>query len=107
MFFSGIEPWYLTPVGMDSDALLLPNSEFPVGYGDSGARPRCFSLLKGEESDVSFFKLFVTSRPTDFKFLSQKSPFEASEKRGSYKSNAETFLPDVWGTAVATVLQRI
>jgi len=103
-----IMPWHLPPLaagGQHVDAQLLPKSLFPVGYGDSGANPRFFDLPKGIETDTTFFKLFVTNKPTDFSFLAQESPFHPAKKRISRDSNAQAIPLDVWGTVTVTVVQ--
>jgi hypothetical protein len=89
------------------DAQLLPESLFPVGYGDSGAKPRSFDLPKGIETDATFFKLFVTNKPTDFSFLAQESPFDPATKRTNREaSDAQATQLDVWGTVTVTVVQH-
>lgn len=97
------EPWNLS--ASEHDALLLPKAKFPVGYGDSGSQPWGFTLDKAVKSDVTFFKLFVTSRHTDFSAARQESPF-VSSKRDGQVANMHNTLPDVWGTVIVTAAQE-
>ncbi|KZS96860.1 hypothetical protein SISNIDRAFT_534021 [Sistotremastrum niveocremeum HHB9708] len=98
-----IKPWNLS--ASEHDALLLPKAKFPVGYGDSGSQPWGFTLDKAVKSDVTFFKLFVTSRHTDFSAARQESPF-VSSKRDGQVANMHNTLPDVWGTVIVTAAQE-
>jgi len=88
------------------DTQLLPKSLFPVGYGDSGANPRSFGIPKGFKTDITFFKLFVTNKPTDFSSLAQESPFYPTKARASYRKSLQVMQPDMWGTVTATVVQQ-
>ena len=85
--------------------MLRPGTEFPIGYGDIEAIPRVFHLPENFNVDVTVFKLFVTSKPTDFSFLPQESPFDSDEARVR-ATRSVALQPDVWGTAVVTVVQK-
>jgi hypothetical protein len=80
--------------------MLRPWTNFPIGYGDSGADPLVFCLPEGTNVDATVFKLFVTSKPTDFSFITQESPFRTTGR--VYDARRR----DVWGTAMITVVQK-
>jgi hypothetical protein len=58
------------------------------------------------KADITFFKLFVTNKPTDFSFLAQESPFYPAKARASYRKSLQTMQPDIWGCVTATVVQQ-
>jgi hypothetical protein len=106
-----LEPLHLAPLGPAGnqrvDPLLLPRSTFPVGYGDGGTQPWSFWLPKTVNTDVTYFKLFVTTKPADFSFLCQESPFGGDfAGRGTHKKPRQVMQPDVWGTVMVTVVQQ-
>jgi hypothetical protein len=78
----------------------------PVGYGDSGAQPWNFRLSKGLTADIIYFKLFVTTKPTDLSFICQGSPFSDANARALYQKPRQKAELDLWGTVTVAVLQR-
>ncbi|TDL18811.1 hypothetical protein BD410DRAFT_842529 [Rickenella mellea] len=97
--------WYVPPLGVDGrivDPPLLPNSNFAIGFGNDGAPPYGFFLPEGEKKDIGFFKLYLTTSPTDLSSISQQSAFETG--RGFHELTQDC--PDVWGTQLVTVFIR-
>ncbi|KAG6849738.1 hypothetical protein H0H93_005631 [Arthromyces matolae] len=54
---------------------LPPGESLRIGFGDSGANPRMFFLPEGQSTDISFLKIFLSSRPHSFSDLDQQAPF--------------------------------
>ncbi|TDL21762.1 hypothetical protein BD410DRAFT_789541 [Rickenella mellea] len=100
-----IIPWYVPPTGMDGrhvDPPLLPESTFPIGFGNDGAPPYEFFLPKGEKRDVGFFKLYLTTSPTDLSCISRGSAFESARGAGASRQ----IHPDIWGSKLVTVFMK-
>ncbi|KAF9240014.1 caspase domain-containing protein [Melanogaster broomeanus] len=73
-----------------------------IGYGSSGSVPYSFFLPEGQDIDVGFLKIFLTTRPIDMSKIPQKSPFQVD--RGSAPVVMER--GDSWGTILIPVVQR-
>src|ERR1700683_4359808 len=97
-FLLFLAPFNLPACGQHMNVQLLPKSSFPVGYGNSNTMPLSFDLSEGIETDISFFKLFVTNKPTDFSFLAQWSPLHPTSRYAECFSNTQAMQPDVWET---------
>jgi len=105
--------WYAPPLGAGAgkwttnvNAPLSPKSHLTVGYGDGGVAPWQFLLRDGEDKDVGFFKLFLTTSPADLSSIPQDSPFMAS----SFSRYGKTATPErpeteLWGSQLSTVIQ--
>lgn len=86
-----------------------PDSRFPIGYGDGGVPPWRFELREGEDVDVGFFKLFVTTAPVDLSSIVQDSPLAPDNLVNRSRGQAqpvEVGDTEMWGTRMATILQR-
>ncbi|KAF8875734.1 caspase domain-containing protein [Gymnopilus junonius] len=80
------------------------NGELTIGYGFGGGRePFCFSLKDGQHLDVSFFKLFISTKPIDFSYISQTSPFDIDRGLGQYRPRPKA---ERWDTILIPVVQR-
>lgn len=79
-----------------------------LGYGSGGKRPFVFSLDEDQALDVAIYKLFLTTRATEFDSIGQISPFEALGGREG--SNAGLNDPagkqGAWDTITLTAVQR-
>ncbi|KZT43296.1 hypothetical protein SISSUDRAFT_684576 [Sistotremastrum suecicum HHB10207 ss-3] len=105
-----ITPWYLPPFGQGGanvGAPLAPSSQMHFGFGESGCPPWGFRLDPTTQSDVTIFKLFVTSAPSDFSSVAQESPLSprngTSRKAQAYVTDV---FPDVWGSVTAMIVQE-
>jgi hypothetical protein len=88
------------------DAPLPPKSQLTIGYGDGGASPWQLLLRDGEDKDVGFFKLFLTTSPADFSSISQDSPFNIrSFSRHAKLVAKERPETELWGSQLSTVVQ--
>ncbi|KZV74055.1 hypothetical protein PENSPDRAFT_732472 [Peniophora sp. CONT] len=76
--------------------------ELTIGYGAGGGQPYKFFLRDGQELDVGFIKLFITTEPVDLSGIAQRSPF-AMARDGITAANPPAA---VWDTAMITVVQR-
>ncbi|TDL22050.1 hypothetical protein BD410DRAFT_277018 [Rickenella mellea] len=102
-----IIPWYVPPVGADGrhvDPPLPAKSRFSIGYGNDGAPPYEFFLPEGEKKDVGFFKLYLTTCPTDLSYISQSSAFENA--RGGRPRQQISPSPNVWGSNLVIVFMK-
>jgi len=108
-----IVEWYSPPLGAGAgrltavDAPLPPRSELTIGYGDGGASPWQFLLRDGEDKDVGFFKLFLTTSPADLSSIPQDSPFRFAHGTSRHVKPAPPQKPDseLWGSRLSTVIQ--
>lgn len=85
------------------DAPLPKQSKLTLGYGGGGVPPWKFSLREGDEKDIGFFKLFLSTVHTDFSSILQGSPFKPDKPRAGAK--AKLPVPEFWATQLVTVIQ--
>lgn len=73
-----------------------------VGFGDGGMPPFAYFLRSGQDLDVGFLKLFLSTKYVDLSNIPQLSPFDEA------RSVADEEKPeiDTWGTLLVPVLQR-
>ncbi|KAF7349157.1 hypothetical protein MVEN_01438000 [Mycena venus] len=88
--------------GVAADASLLAKGELTIGYGSGGARPQSFGLESSQMVDVSYLKLFVTTRYVDLSYLEQASPFLGPGGRVAHDAATR----DVWDTVKLMIVQK-
>ncbi|KAF8584894.1 hypothetical protein K439DRAFT_1633170 [Ramaria rubella] len=107
-----IESYYVASTGKQRvDPPLRAGSEHTVGFGAGGEVPFAFTLREGEDLDIGFLKLFLTTLPMDFDSLCQPSPFDNSRGRVPRTdvirklkdSQRET---EDWSTVITAIVQR-
>lgn len=59
----------------DIPACLPAGGCLTIGYGAGGALPWSYELRKGQDVDVGFLKLFVSTKSVDYSHVEQQSPF--------------------------------
>ena len=109
---SCIVDWYMPPFGAGTkglsaavDAPLPPKSTLAIGYSDGGVSPWQFLLRKGDDKDVGFFKIFLTSSPADLSSITQESPFVENNIPSRAGRSSLPKFPDVWGSKLSTIIQ--
>lgn len=88
------------------DDPLPPKSKLTIGFGDGGASPWHFSLHDGEDVDVGFFKLFLTTAPANFAMIHQETPFVSAESARAIQAVKRYLQFNMWGTKLVTAVQR-
>ncbi|KAA1472305.1 hypothetical protein DENSPDRAFT_897123 [Dentipellis sp. KUC8613] len=106
-FFShgdlSIQSYFETPTAVGKvDAPLAPKQSLTIGYGSGGAAPYEYYLADGQDIDVGFLKLFLSSEPVDLSHVPQASPF--SEGRAGKPSTVKT--EAVWDTILVPIIQH-
>ncbi|VDC06743.1 unnamed protein product [Peniophora sp. CBMAI 1063] len=56
--------------------------ELTIGYGTGGGLPHTFFLEEGQDKEVGFIKLFLSTRPIDLSGIVQRTPFGHANARG-------------------------
>ncbi|KAH7921893.1 hypothetical protein BV22DRAFT_1131903 [Leucogyrophana mollusca] len=98
-----ITPYYQPPTsGGKVDAPLPPGESLTIGYGSGGAAPIRIYMRDGQDIDVGFLKLFLSTEPVDLTHVSQKTPFEAHRSAGGTITDDHPR----WETILTTVVQR-
>jgi hypothetical protein len=84
---------------------LESNGCLHIGYGpDNAALPWSYFLRDGQEVDVGFVKLFLTTEPADLSGILQPSPFDHHYNKGRHPYKPE--FPAIWDAIVVDVVQR-
>lgn len=72
--------------GLVDPNLQKDSAALTLGYGSGGMDPILFTVPRGQDVDVSFFKIFATTHAVDIGSISQSSPFTPkfteAKKRG-------------------------
>ncbi|KAK0223701.1 caspase domain-containing protein [Armillaria fumosa] len=104
-----IEEWYSPDMGNGKknnvvDTCLLPGSTVTLGFGSGGMEPVKFLIPDGQEVDLCFFKIFVTTNAVDLGSISQLSPFTELIGRGAKR--APQAIEDDWGSRTIPIVLR-
>ncbi|KAG6808243.1 hypothetical protein H0H93_000378, partial [Arthromyces matolae] len=79
----------LSPI--DPSTPSLPASQsLRIGYGDSCVPPRMYGCPMGQDTDLSFLKVFLSSKPHKFSGIAQETPFSKVIYRKDYKSRGDS-----------------
>ena len=74
-----------------------------IGYGSGGLTPFSYFIRDGQDTDVGFLKLFLTTEPVDYSNVPQTSPFDIRQRgNGKYKPKPRL----IWDTILVAVVQR-
>jgi hypothetical protein len=85
------------------DPPLLAQNSLTIGYGASGFPPITYFLPPGQEIDVGFIKLFISTQYIDLGNIPQNSPFDESDRASGIEKKKA---PAIWGTILIPVVQR-
>ncbi|GAB1527422.1 hypothetical protein RhiTH_011327 [Rhizoctonia solani] len=89
-----------------SDPTLPRNVPLTIGYGSGGQDPLMFGVSEGQDIDIDFFKLFVTTSPTDLQSFQQVSPFEGRTTGPDSKIMQRFGKSAQWDTFTMVIKQR-
>ena len=81
---------------------IRPNGSLTIGYGSGGARAHSFYLHDGQDVDVGYLKLFLSTEYVDYSHVPQDSPFllDARVHRESKPKHR------IWDTMLIPIIQR-
>lgn len=86
-----------------ADYSIPANGDLTIGYGTGGGQPRQYYLRPGQDFDVGFLKLFVSTDWVDFSNIKQLSPFEDAFRAGKPFEGTKA---NIWGTVCIPVIQH-
>jgi hypothetical protein len=86
------------------DPQLPPEGTFTLGYGSNGLPPLTFTLEKGQDIDVGFLKVFISTEQMDLSNIKSESPFDNA--RPVVKRTEGYDLASVWDTILLPVVLR-
>ena len=98
------------------DSPLRSNGSLAIGYGAAGWPPISFSLPAGQDVDLGFLKIFLSTSPSDLSDICQPSfPGPDPPDNGYRKAKAVPFdMPppiqdptSSWGTVIIPIRQRL
>lgn len=103
-------PNYPKPVQSDMQrqtdfSLQAKGGALTLGWGDSRVLPMTFSIPENLESDMGFFKTFVSTAWVDLSSVAQSTSFEGGHR--AVRPDSDYLLPPaVWDAILITVVQR-
>jgi len=74
-----------------------------IGYGSGGSVPLSYYMRDGQDVDVGFLKLFLTTQPVDYSNIPQSSPFNSDERANAPPKARPAF---IWDTILIAIVQR-
>lgn len=103
-FMDALVSYFQPPIARGkADAPLPPKGTLEIGYGVSdGSTPFTYSLREGQDVDVGFMKIFLSTEQVDLSGLEQTSPFEGT--RGPVKTGMQP--PAIWDVILIPIVQR-
>ncbi|PBL03057.1 hypothetical protein ARMGADRAFT_573 [Armillaria gallica] len=104
-----IEEWYSPNLGNGKknsviDTCLQPDSTVALGFGSGGMESVKFFIPDGQEVDLCFFKIFVTTNAVDLGSISQLSPFTESVGRGAKR--VPQAIKNDWASRIIPIVLR-
>lgn len=105
-----LAPYFQPPVASKKvTAPLQAQQVLRIGYGGPlRSMPITYSLREGQDLDVGFIKIFLSTKPVDLAYIGQGSPFlyqSFDPKRVSRRVDLEDSIL-LWDTIVIPVVQR-
>jgi len=85
------------------DPPLKERGTLSIGYGSGGAAPFTCYIEEGQNVDVGFFKLFLTTEYVDFSNVAQVAPFRAGGRAGH---RVKPKNQPLWDTILVPFVQR-
>jgi len=83
------------------------------GYGCNGGGPFTFELKEGQNTDIFYLKMFLSTEPIDLDHIEQSSPFDPSEdsnsdeqNRGMKRVTQEPMVLPSWDTVLIPIIQN-
>ncbi|KAK0421667.1 caspase domain-containing protein [Armillaria borealis] len=102
---STIDVWYSAQMGQHEDSVnpcIGSGQDFTFGHGRRHRRPIAFSVPKGQDVDVCFIKILVTTKAVDIgPITSDPSPTDPTSRGGSLQPAPEVDVE--WASANFTV----
>ncbi|VDC07260.1 unnamed protein product [Peniophora sp. CBMAI 1063] len=97
--------YYQPPaIGKSGEASLPADGTLSIGYGADGGVPFKFRLRPGQERDVGFIKVFISTEPVDLSGVLQASVFDTSMPRGTFRAQGRS--RHAWDTILIPVVQH-
>ena len=106
MYIESPEPYYQPATAGKGkvDPPLAPHQSLTIGYGAAGSAPYTYYLRPGQDVDVGFLKLFLTTEYVDLSCVTQESSFRTVTQPRTDMEVQST--APLWGTVMVTVVQR-
>ncbi|KEP46649.1 putative mycorrhiza-upregulated peptidase C14 [Rhizoctonia solani 123E] len=89
-----------------SNPNLTKDVPLTIGYGSGGQYPLMFAIDEPLNFDVTVFKLFVSTIPTDLQSLEQQNPFDGRRKVSGCIVKNPFEEKSIWDAFTITIVQR-
>ena len=100
-----VAEYYKPPaVGRGAEPNLAGKSELTMGYGAGGGRPFKYYLRPGQDLDVGFIRIFISTEQVDLSGIEQRSPFTTTDPRATDQDQRKP--KPIWDTVSIAVVQR-
>ncbi|EIM79948.1 uncharacterized protein STEHIDRAFT_163203 [Stereum hirsutum FP-91666 SS1] len=76
--------------------------ELTIGHGAGGGQPRQYYVRQGQEVDVGYLKLFISTKWVDYSQIAQPSPFQGGKQRRLKSRPAKGM---IWDAVCVSVVQ--
>lgn len=99
-FYYFLDPCYLTERPITGGILPPPlpsGSSLRLGFGENGDGPWVFYLRPGEDLDIGYMKLLLTTKFVDLSHIKQESPFQPQTSRGGERGTGMETLSSARG----------
>ena len=79
----------------------------PLNFGDAGRMPLTFELPAGQDIDVGFLRLFISTRYADLSGIEQKAAVEPGIPKALSATQTFRFVPPAWDAITLAVVMTL
>ncbi|KZV66269.1 hypothetical protein PENSPDRAFT_96886 [Peniophora sp. CONT] len=79
----------------------------PLNFGDAGAMPLTFELPPGQDIDVGFLRIFISTQYADLSGMSQKAAVMPGVPKALSMSQTFRSVPQIWDAITVAVVQKL
>ncbi|KAK0214586.1 caspase domain-containing protein [Armillaria fumosa] len=102
-----IDPYYQPGSAQQAaDVSLPPKGLLTIGYGTSGTVPHMYTVPNGQNVDVGFLKLFISTEYLDLSGVVQESPFTESDATRTNHNRQTVTMKGLWHTMRVAIVQK-
>ncbi|KDR81761.1 hypothetical protein GALMADRAFT_221630 [Galerina marginata CBS 339.88] len=101
-----IAPYYQLPIARTVSPPLPPGGSITIGYGTSGTSAQEFSISPGQDVDVGFVKLFLSTEYIDYSAVEESFAFDENDGPARSTRPVEKSSLALWDSSITTILQK-
>lgn len=85
------------------DPCIPAKGSLTIGYGSGGHLPQMYYMREGQDMDIGYLKLFISTQRVDLSHIEQKSPFKDAVRGGKPVKHT---LYEGWDSILVPIVQK-